>query len=111
MYSFLPALSLLFTLLYWKSSAKRNLSRSMLPTVTAFISRPFSMFVSTPSLGLAASKADELRDVTTCNAAAIVLRVVFYVVLLSVVFDVLCIIFFPFLICYHLGRVACSFTE
>src|SRR5690606_31823470 len=93
-YSFLPARSLLFTLLYWKSSAKRNLFRSMLPKVTAskYVFRIISD--STFFNGLAFSEAKELKDVTIINAAAIVFNVGF----IAVVFNVLCILFFLFLI-------------
>src|SRR5690606_42154483 len=94
MYSFLPARSLLFTLLYWKSSAKRNLFRSMLPTVTAsrYVFR--IMLDSTSFKGLAFSEANELSDVTMIKAAAIVFNVVF----ISVVFrcDVKCFFYFFF---------------
>src|SRR5690606_28703849 len=77
MYSFLPARSLLFRLLYWKLSAKRNLFRSMLPTVTASTYEPITMPDSTSFKGLAFSEAKELKDVTMINAAAIVFNVVF----------------------------------
>src|SRR5690606_22173272 len=85
MYSFLPARSLLFKLRYWKSSAKRNLFRSMLPTVTVsrYVFRIMSDFMSFK--GLAFSEAKELRDVSMINAAAIVFNVGF----MSVVFNVL----------------------